>query len=170
MAGKTKSKLPIVDELMLQTDPYDVEDNVIHTFFLHATCDKAQLSRLPCLSVPNLQESLDEPFTKGELQVALGQGKPRSAPGHDGVTWQDLRNLSAAGHEALLKLINSSCEQGQVDDHLKLKLPASNFQASQIYKIALPVLSRKPFPRTVVWLWVSAHTGISANEVADREV
>lgn len=97
---------------MLQTDPYDVEDNVIHTFFLHATCDKAQLSRLPCLSVPNLQESLDEPFTKGELQVALGQGKPRSAPGHDGVTWQDLRNLPAAGHEALLKLINSSWEQG----------------------------------------------------------
>lgn len=55
-----------------------------------------------------------------ELLVALGQGKPRSAPGHDVVTRH--RNLPAVGHDALLKLISSSWEQSQVDDHLKLTI------------------------------------------------
>lgn len=119
LSGKAKTKLPVVDALLLKDTPATVELEIMTTFFPHATQDKSRLRTLPVITVASPQESLDCPFTLAELQIAIMQGKPRSAPGHDGVTWQELRNLPTIGHEALLSLINQSWTTGIVSDHLK---------------------------------------------------
>lgn len=74
---------------------------------------------LQSLSEIDIPLPLDELDTLGELHVALAQGKSRFAPGHDKITWQDLRNPATHGHEILLCIVNGSWETGQVHEQLK---------------------------------------------------
>lgn len=105
--------------MRLQSDYYDVEETIIKTLFPHAAKDKTALKSLPDIDIPHPLDELNTPFTLGELHVAIAQGKSRSAPGHDKITWQDVRNLPTHGHEALLSVVNESWETGQVHEHLK---------------------------------------------------
>lgn len=122
LSGKAKAKLPIVEELCLQYDYPDVEEVIITTLFPHATTDRTSLQPLPIIDIQEPLEDLDLPFTIGELQIALSQGKPKSAPGHDLVTWQDLRNLPHTGQQILLDIVNNSWDTGQVSEHLKTSI------------------------------------------------
>lgn len=72
--------------------------------------------------VPDVDKDIDAPFTLGEFKAALHQGKPHSAPGHDGVTWQHLRNLDDSAHLILLDIINTYWASGNVPNDLKLTL------------------------------------------------
>ncbi|KAH7973682.1 hypothetical protein HPB49_003896 [Dermacentor silvarum] len=87
-----KTGVPPLAELFLREEPAVLEERVIHTFFPHAA--EAPPEPLPSATIDNAKEELDTPFTLSELVAALAQGKTKSAPGHDGVTWQELRNLS----------------------------------------------------------------------------
>ncbi|KAM7289544.1 hypothetical protein ISCGN_029673 [Ixodes scapularis] len=64
-------------------------------------------------------DRMDSPFTKGEFQTALTSGKQRTAPGHDKVTVQMLRNLPEETKEALLEKINEVRERGEIPTEWK---------------------------------------------------
>ncbi|MPC49107.1 hypothetical protein E2C01_042901 [Portunus trituberculatus] len=55
----------------------------------------------------------DVPFTITELRNALKTGSDTS-PGADGITHSMIRHAGPAGHEALLKLFNSSLYKGEL--------------------------------------------------------
>ncbi|XP_040071997.1 uncharacterized protein LOC120844329 [Ixodes scapularis] len=119
MLGKKKGQPPL-KVLLLQGNPVEVETKVIRTFFPHARDSPAP--DLPERTITNLDPGLDAPFTLGELTAALLKSKARSAPGHDNVNWQDLRNLPLSAQQKLLDIINDTWEQGSVPDTLKLSL------------------------------------------------
>lgn len=119
LLGRKKGAPPLA-ELFLREEPAVLEERVIHTFFPHAA--EAPPEPLPSATIDNAKEELDTPFTLSELVAALAQGKTKSAPGHDGVTWQELRNLSNEAQERLLTIVNESWESGLVPDSLKLSL------------------------------------------------
>ncbi|KAH7940023.1 hypothetical protein HPB52_020346 [Rhipicephalus sanguineus] len=58
----------------------------------------------------------------GEMLAAIKHGRPRSAPGHDRITWQELRNLGEEAQDALLAVINDLWASGNVPENLKLSL------------------------------------------------
>ncbi|KAH7969490.1 hypothetical protein HPB52_018843 [Rhipicephalus sanguineus] len=91
LLGKKKGAPPL-SELFLREEPTSLEDRVIHTFFPYAA--ETPPLQLPYIRIDDPRAELDTPFTLGELVAALAQSKKKSAPGHDGVTWQELRNLS----------------------------------------------------------------------------
>ncbi|KAH6944359.1 hypothetical protein HPB50_002746 [Hyalomma asiaticum] len=119
LLGRKKGPPPLA-ELLLREQATAVEDRVIRTFFPHAA--ETPPDPLPSTTIDGPETELDRPFTLGEFVSALAQGKTRSAPGHDGVTWQELRNLSNEAQDNLLAIINESWESVVVPDSLKLSL------------------------------------------------
>ncbi|KAH6941419.1 hypothetical protein HPB50_017925 [Hyalomma asiaticum] len=103
MLGKTKGPSPL-DTLGLRHGTNLHEEEIIKSFFPHA-CNTAP-SRLETPKIVSTDPDLDAPFTLGELHAALKQGRRDSAPGHDGITWKMLRNLSEETESALLEVIN----------------------------------------------------------------
>lgn len=89
---------------------------------LHAHCNPTICSlTLPVIKITAPLEDLDSPFTLSELLAAMSQGKPKSAPGHEHIKWQDIRNLPPNGQEALLALVNQTWDTGEVSAHLKTR-------------------------------------------------
>ncbi|KAH7976291.1 hypothetical protein HPB52_011108 [Rhipicephalus sanguineus] len=109
LLGRKKGAPPLAD-LFLREEAATLEDRVIRTFFPHAT--ETPPEPLPTTAIDGPKTELDRPFTLGEFVAAMAQGKTRSAPGHDGVTWQELRNLSDEAQDKLLAIINESWESG----------------------------------------------------------
>lgn len=120
--GRAKKKLPIIDDMCLTQDYSQVEDNLVHAFFPHAVKDPSVLPDLPVIDVIDPLPELDSLFTMGELQTAISQGRSKSAPGHDHVKWQDLRNLPPHALDVLLNLVNDHWTSGTVPDHLKITI------------------------------------------------
>lgn len=120
LAGKNKKRLPLFSTLTLTDDPTNVEQRLISTFF--PTASLTPPPDLPSLTISEPDMDLDTPFTMAELRTAVAQGKIRSAPGHDGITWQHIRNLDDGHLQQLLKHVNQLWENGEVPTHLKLTL------------------------------------------------
>ncbi|KAH6939824.1 hypothetical protein HPB50_021869 [Hyalomma asiaticum] len=75
---------------------------------------------VPSTAIDGPKTELDRPFTLGDFVAALAQRKTRSAPGHDGVTWQELRDLRNKAQDKLLAIINESWKSAVVPNSLKL--------------------------------------------------
>lgn len=120
LAGKSKKPQPLFSTLALTDDPATVEHQLITTFF--PTASLTQPPSLPVIQVPHSREDLDSPFTLAELRAAIMQGKLRSAPGHDGITWQQIRNMDDFTLTRLLAHVNKLWEMSEVPDYLKLTL------------------------------------------------
>lgn len=119
MLGKGRGQSPL-ETLTLRHGTDKHEEEIIKTFFPHASTTPPTPLETPKLDSTN--PDLDTPFTLGELHAAIKQGRSDSAPGHDGITWKMLRNLSEETEMALLEVINKQWSEGIVPDHMRLSI------------------------------------------------
>lgn len=121
LAVKSKKHEPLFSTLALTDDPTTVEHQLITTF--SPTASLTQPPALPVIQVPGSHEDLDSSFALAQLRAAIMQGKLRSAPGHDGITWQQIRNMDDFTLNGLLAHTNKLWEMGEIPDYLKLTHP-----------------------------------------------
>ncbi|XP_077558174.1 uncharacterized protein LOC144173782 [Haemaphysalis longicornis] len=74
---------------------------------------------LPRTTPPEMNTSLNDPFTMAELLSALQETKITSAPGPDGITYSALRNLPEAHKEQLLDWFNAIWESSVLPNEWK---------------------------------------------------
>lgn len=84
LGDKKRSKTQIISNIMLtSTNPVDTEESLLKSFFPHASLTPP--SPLPKITVQKPCPDLESHFTIAELCTAIRQGRPKSAPGHDGI-------------------------------------------------------------------------------------
>lgn len=67
-------------------------------------------------------EECGQPFSIADLALEIRQGRPKSAPGNDKITWKHIRNLPKPGVGKLLEHTSISWVSGLAPEHLKLTL------------------------------------------------
>ncbi|KAH7965443.1 hypothetical protein HPB49_007791 [Dermacentor silvarum] len=100
LSGKGRGNSPFT-ELFTKADPASVEEEIITTFFPHASLTPPVPPN--ACAIPEPDPDLDRAFSMGEMLAAIKSGHPRSAQGHDRITWQELRNLGEEAQDALLR-------------------------------------------------------------------
>lgn len=120
LQGKGRPPPPLHHHFLHSHRLDELERDIIYTFFPHALDTPPQPLQAPTL--PSTDPDLDAPFTLGELHAAIRTGRMNSAPGHDGITWQMLRNLPPEAENTLLTLINDLWTGETLPDHLKLAI------------------------------------------------
>lgn len=120
MAGKGKQRLRLFSTLTLHNTPETVEQKITSTLFPSASTQPRTYLRI--IALDSEDSDLDTPFTMAELSTAIRQSKAKSAPGHDGVMWQHIRNLDKPQFEQLLAIWNHSGNTGEIRDAVKLSL------------------------------------------------
>lgn len=121
LGDKKRSRTLIVATLMLTRKNYSqTEETLLHSFFPRASLTPPQ--PLPNITIHDPVPEIESPFSFAQLTTVLRQGRPQSAPGHDGIQCIHLRNLPEPAQLHLLEQLNHSWETGLVPNHLKLSL------------------------------------------------
>ncbi|KAM7304248.1 hypothetical protein ISCGN_014148 [Ixodes scapularis] len=115
LGQKREQKAPLTLALKTDTSVEDLADAAGDQFFpqpIATTTNSIPNPYTPVLA--NSADPMDQPFTLGELETALHNGKAHSAPGPDKITILMLRNLPQDAKHQLIEGINAVWEQGQL--------------------------------------------------------